>query len=70
MSHGFQFQKAASETPRIAFAPRRLGVRLLEKAIPIDEQGDGQIRRLYVSLVLNVPKRRRTRRAFAMTLAL
>ncbi|HKO08257.1 MAG TPA: fatty acid desaturase [Alphaproteobacteria bacterium] len=54
----------------IAFVPVSLGVRLMENAIPIDEEGDTNVRRTFVSLVLNVPKRRRTRREFAMTLAL
>ena len=54
----------------IAFVPVSLGVRLMENAIPIDEEGDTKVRRTFVSLVLNVPKRRRTRREFAMTLAL
>jgi fatty acid desaturase len=54
----------------IAFLPVSLGVRLMENAIPIVEEGDIEVRRLYISLVLNVPKRRRTRREFAMMLAL
>jgi fatty acid desaturase len=54
----------------IAFVPVSLGVRVMENAIPIDEEGDTKVRRIFVSLVLNVPKRRRTRREFAMTLAL
>jgi len=57
-------------SPLVACVPMSLGVRLMERSIPISEEGDAQIRRLYVSLVLNVAKRRRTRRAFAMTLAL
>jgi fatty acid desaturase len=57
-------------SPLVACVPASLGVRLMERAVPIMEQGDARIRRLYVSLVLNFPKRRRTRRAFAMTLAL
>jgi fatty acid desaturase len=57
-------------SPLIAFVPTRLGIRLMEKAIPIDEHGDAHVRRLYISLVLNVGKRRRTRRGFAMSLAL
>jgi fatty acid desaturase len=56
--------------PLIACVPVSLGVRLMEKEIPIDEDGDAEVRRLYVSLVTNVPRRRRTRREFAMTLAL
>ncbi len=56
--------------PLLAFIPASLGVRLMERAIPIIEHGDAQIRRLYVSLAMNFPKRRRTRLAFAMTLAL
>ena len=54
----------------IAFVPVSLGVRLMENAIPIAEEGDIKARRIFVSLVLNAPKRRRTRREFAMTLAL
>jgi fatty acid desaturase len=54
----------------IAFVPVSLGVRLMENAIPIGEEGDTAVRRVFISLVLNVPKRRRTRREFAMTLAL
>jgi fatty acid desaturase len=57
-------------SPLIAFVPRRLGVRLMEKVIPIDEYGDAGVRRRFVSLVLNSSKRRRTRRDFAMTLTL
>ena len=57
-------------SPLIACVPRSLGVRLMQRAIPVLEQGDAQIRRLYVSLVLNFGKRRSTRRAFAMTLVL
>ncbi len=54
----------------IAFVPVSLGVRVMENAIPIDEEGDAKVRRIFVSLVLNASKRRRTRREFAMTLAL
>jgi fatty acid desaturase len=57
-------------SPLIAFIPTSLGVRVMAKAIPIDEPGDAFVRRLFVSLVRNVPKRRRTRRGFAVTLAL
>lgn len=57
-------------SPLIACVPVSLGVRLMQGAIPIAEQGDKQIRRLYVSLVQSVAKRRRTRQAFAMTLIL
>lgn len=57
-------------SPLIACVPVSLGVRLMEKAIPVDDDGDAEVRRLFVSLVMNVPKRRRTRREFAMTLAL
>ena len=56
--------------PLVACVPTSLGIRLMERAIPILEQGDAQIQRLYISLVLNFAKRRRTRRAFAMSLAL
>jgi fatty acid desaturase len=57
-------------SPLIACVPTRLGIRLMEKAIPIDEHGDAHVRHLFVSLVRNVPKRRRTRRGFVMTLVL
>ena len=57
-------------SPLLACVPTSFGVRVMERAIPITEQGDAQIRRLYFSLVRNIRKRRRTRRAFAMTLAL
>jgi fatty acid desaturase len=56
--------------PLIAFLPVPLGVRLVENAIPIEEASDIQVRRLFASLVMNVPKRRRTRREFAMMLML
>jgi fatty acid desaturase len=56
--------------PLIAFLPVPLGVRLVQNAIPIEEASDIQVRRLFGSLVMNVPKRRRTRREFAMMLML
>src|SRR5205807_478241 len=56
--------------PLIAFLPVSLGVRLVQNAIPIEEASDIQVRRLFGSLVMNVPKRRRTRREFAMMLML
>ncbi len=56
--------------PLIACVPTSLGVRLMERAIPILERGDAQIRHLYISLVLSSPKRRRTRHNFAISLAL
>ena len=54
----------------IAFVPTSLGVRLMENVIPIDEKGDSEVRRIFVALVLNVPKRRRTQCEFVITLAL
>lgn len=56
--------------PLIAYVPMSLGTRLMEMMIPIYEAGDAEVRRLFVSLVTSGPKRRRTRREFAMTLAL
>jgi fatty acid desaturase len=57
-------------SPLIAFMPMSVGVRVMQSAIPLDEPDDPIVRRLFVSLVRNVPKRRRTRRGFTMTLAL
>ena len=57
-------------TPLIACIPMSLGARLMEKFIPVHDDGDAEVRRLFVSLVRNTPKRRRTRREFAMTLTL
>lgn len=56
--------------PLIAFLPVPLGVRLVQNAIRIEEASDVQVRRLFASLVMNVPKRRRTRREFALMLVL
>jgi fatty acid desaturase len=56
--------------PLLAFLPVMLGTRLMENAVPIREAGDMEVRQLFVSLVKNVVKRRRTRREFALTLAL
>jgi fatty acid desaturase len=56
--------------PLIAFMPVSLGVPLVLSAIPIEEASDIQVRRLFASLVMNLPKRRRTRREFAMALLL
>jgi len=57
-------------SPLLAFLPIALGVRHMENAVPIRESGDVEIRHLFVSLVKNTRKRRRTRREFAVTLAL
>ena len=57
-------------SPFIAFVPASLGIRMVVGAIPLDEADDTVVRRLFASLVQNVPKRRRTRSGFAMTLAL
>lgn len=57
-------------SPLIAFMPPSLGLRIVEMAIPLVEPNDILVRRLFASLVLNIPKRRRTRHSLAMTLAL
>jgi fatty acid desaturase len=57
-------------SPFIAFVPLSIGVRLMKNAVPIDENGDRAVRRMFVALTQNIPKRRRTRREFAMTLLL
>lgn len=57
-------------SPLIACVPMSFGVRLMERVIPLNEDGDTEVRRRFVSLVMNASKRRRTRREFAMTLAL
>jgi fatty acid desaturase len=57
-------------SPLIAFLPLARGIRLMSNAVPIVEKGDIEVRRLFVSLVTDAGKRRRTRREFAMTLAL
>ncbi len=57
-------------SPLIAFMPASRGARLMANAVPIREDGDSEVRRLFVSLVLNERKRRRTRRDFVITLAL
>lgn len=57
-------------SPLIACIPMSLGVRLMERLIPVNEDGDANVRRLFVSLVTNTTKRRRTRREFVMTMAL
>lgn len=57
-------------SPLLAFLPIVFGTRLMENAVPICEDGDTDVRQLFVSLVKNMRKRRRTRREFAITLAL
>jgi fatty acid desaturase len=57
-------------SPLIAFLPQARGIRLMSNSVPIEEEGDIEVRRLFVSLVTDIAKRRRTRREFAMTLAL
>ncbi|MDE3015937.1 MAG: fatty acid desaturase [Pseudomonadota bacterium] len=57
-------------SPLIAFMPVTLGARLMANRIPIVEEGDEQIQRLFMSLAMNESKRRRTRREFVMALAL
>ena len=56
--------------PLIACIPQSMGMRLMEMIIPNDGDGDANVRRLFVSLVSNVPKRNSTRREFSMTLLL
>ena len=57
-------------TPLIAFVPVSRGARLMANTVPLQEEGDSDVRRLFVSLVNNSSKRRRTRRDFATALAL
>jgi fatty acid desaturase len=57
-------------SPLISFLSLARGIRLMSDAVPIVEQGDIEVRRLFVSLVTDPRKRCRTRREFAMTLAL
>lgn len=55
--------------PLISCVPSSLGVRIMKATIS-DEDGIGEVQRLFVALVTNARKRRRTRYEFAMTLAL
>jgi fatty acid desaturase len=57
-------------SPIFAFVPASLAARAVKRAIPLNEADDTVVRRLFVSLVQNFAKRRRTRRGFATTLAL
>jgi len=57
-------------SPLIAFLPEPFRARLMANAVPIREDGDRKIRRLFVSLALNARKRRRTCREFALTVVL
>ncbi|MDB5364610.1 MAG: hypothetical protein JWM77_537 [Rhodospirillales bacterium] len=57
-------------SPLFAFVPRPLGVMVLEKIIPIHEEGDQRIRQLFVSMVGNRAKRSQMRRDFLFTLLL
>jgi fatty acid desaturase len=57
-------------SPAIAFLSVTRGVRVMSTAVPIIEHGDTEVRRLFVSLVTDRHKRRRTRREFALTIAL
>jgi fatty acid desaturase len=56
--------------PLLAFLPVALGARLMENIVPICETGDVEVRQLFASLAKDNVKRRRTRREFALTLAL
>jgi fatty acid desaturase len=57
-------------SPVIAFMPERLRTRMMANAVPIREDGDHKIRRLFVSLAMNLKKQRRTCREFALTMVL
>jgi fatty acid desaturase len=57
-------------SPMIAFIPIALGERVMGNAVPIREDGDAEVRRLLMSLVRNVSKRRRTRLEFTLALTL
>jgi fatty acid desaturase len=57
-------------SPLLAFLPVAMGTRLMQNGVPIREAGDMEVRQLFAALVKNVVKRRRTRRDFALTLAL
>jgi fatty acid desaturase len=57
-------------SPLFAFVPRTLGVLVLERIIPIREEGDQRIRQLFTSMVMNGAKRSRMRRDFVFTLLL
>jgi fatty acid desaturase len=61
---------ASLVTPLIACAPPSLGARLMEHLIAGNDDVDTKVRRLFVSVVTNDAKRRRTRHDFAFTLAL
>jgi fatty acid desaturase len=57
-------------SPLFACVPPRLGVWVLERIIPVREEGDLQIRRLFCSIVVNRARRQSMRRDFAITLLL
>jgi len=57
-------------SPLLAFLPVLWAARIMANVVPIREDGDAEVRRLFVSLTKNASKRRRTRREFVLTLAL
>ena len=57
-------------SPVVAFMPERHRAAVMANAVPIREDGDLKIRRLFVSLAMNAKKQRRTCREFALTLVL
>ncbi|MBV9825555.1 MAG: fatty acid desaturase [Alphaproteobacteria bacterium] len=57
-------------SPLIAFLPLARGSRVMSDAVPLVETGDTEVRRLFVALVHDPRKRRRTRREFALSLVL
>jgi fatty acid desaturase len=54
----------------LAFMPERYRTRMMANAVPIREDGDHKVRRLFVSLAMNAQKQRRTCREFALTVVL
>jgi fatty acid desaturase len=57
-------------SPLVAFMPERCRARVMANAVPIREDGDHKIRRLFVSLAVNARKQRRTCREFALAMVL
>ena len=54
----------------IAFLPVPIAAHLMTSRVPIAEDGDTEVRRVFEALARNPSKRRRTRREFAIALAL